>query len=169
MNNSRLVRSWRHAGLFAATLAATNGWASDAPVPVQATECDNWAARRLTADYNAMQQLAGAWEASYPDPERPDRRIRTVMTNYPDGIFMVERWSCPAGEAGDERDCQTSTIAGEWVARFGNANAIAALTWSSGTGFGGEPIPMTCAVSYFWRVDEGVLIDLGGTPHRRVE
>jgi hypothetical protein len=162
-----------------AAAAQQEDWAFPNPLRNDnvAATCDNWPAQQRSADPRAMQMIVGTWESTGMIPGTPgimpDTPIQVRATNSPDGTFVVDRYGCfemqsVPGMPSLGSSCATSQIYGQWVAHFAQDGSIAVVTLSAGTSFAGQALPVSCGISFFRPMSDGVLMDQQGNPSRRV-
>ncbi len=142
-----------------------------------AATCNTWQAQVRAADREAMRIIAGTWEARGTIPGTPGIMADTPelvrSTNNIDGTFSVDKQACFQMQSVPGMDqlptsCSQSFMYGWWVAHFAEGGAIAIATMSSGSGYNGGALPMSCALGYLRPLGNDTLVDMQGNRSVRI-
>jgi hypothetical protein len=173
------MRSVGLAGTLVVLLGAGGAAAQDQPFEFPnpnraggvAATCDTWEAQVRAADREAMQQLAGRWQGQGTIPGTPgimqDTPEQIVSEFTPEGTFRMDRSACfqmlsVPGMPPLPPSCAQSFSYGWWVAHFVENGALAVATMSSGSGYNGQALPMSCALGYLRAEGANTMVDRQG-------
>jgi hypothetical protein len=144
------------------------------PNPLQrgnvAATCANLPEMMQAADPQAMQRITGVWDSTGVIPGTPgmvsDTQIQARSQIDANGGFQLDQYGCFQTFNVDGSpmapSCATSSVYGNWTAHFAPDGSIVMVTLSSGSGFTGGVLPMSCGVSYLRVQDANTLIDSSG-------
>ena len=130
-----------------------------------AATCSTMSAQIRAADPQAMAVLVGTWIGQTMIPGiaglYPDTPAQVRVVNQADGTFTIDYSACfqPYGMA---RSCAQSFRYGEWTAHFDPSGWIAVPSYSAGSAFTGQTLPISCGLGYWRALDQNTLEDQGG-------
>ena len=135
-----------------------------------AATCQNLAEMNQGADPQAMQMISGIWDSTGVQPGTPgiigDTQIQARSQIDGNGTFRVDQYGCfqPFNIDGTlmAQSCANSFVYGEWTAHFAPDGSIVMVMLSSGSGFNGGALPMSCGVSYLRMQDANTMTDMAG-------
>ncbi len=139
--------------------------------------CDTWQAQVRAADQRAMRQLVGSWRGQGIIPGTPGIMEDTpeqVQSSFSmDGTFRIDRSACfqmlsVPGMPAMPPSCAQSFSYGWWAAHYGENGVLAVATMSSGSGYNGQALPMSCALGYLRPEGNNTMIDMSGGRATRI-